>query len=182
MLYVLLGNTCSGKTTLQKELVRLTGIKPLVTYTNRPMRDNEVEGKDYFFISTKEIESPVYVNKRYFYTIHDVKPYIYGIHYDDLKDEEDKIAILDPSGVYNLRNLIGEENLKTLYLDIPEKIIKERAKLRGDEEAEIERRLEDDRPGFESIKEDCDVILTPLSGDITGTAYKFIKGGENNEL
>lgn len=182
MLYVIVGNTCSGKTTLQKELVKLTGVKPLVTYTNRPMRENEVEGEDYFFISTKEIENPMYVNKRYFYTVNDVKPYIYGIHYDDLQDTESKIAVLDPQGVHNLRNLVSQDDLKVMYLDIPEKIIKDRAKLRGDSEEEIERRLRDDRDGFEDIKESCDLILTPLSGDITGKAYKFIQGSEENEL
>lgn len=39
---VLLGKSCSGKSTIQKELVRL-GVTPILEYTTRPPRENEKE-------------------------------------------------------------------------------------------------------------------------------------------
>ena len=41
---ILLGKSCSGKTTIQKELSKL-GMSPIIQYTTRPKRENEIHGK-----------------------------------------------------------------------------------------------------------------------------------------
>lgn len=41
-------------------MVTSTGIEQVTTYTNRPMRDGEINGKDYHFVSTEELEKPQY--------------------------------------------------------------------------------------------------------------------------
>ena len=46
---VLVGKTCSGKDSIKKELINL-GMKNIVTYTTRPLRNGEVNGVDYHFI------------------------------------------------------------------------------------------------------------------------------------
>ena len=50
---VLLGKSCSGKSTIQKELVRL-GVTPILEYTTRPPRENEKEGKQYHFVTERK--------------------------------------------------------------------------------------------------------------------------------
>ena len=50
---VLLGKSCSGKSTTQKELVRL-GVTPILEYTTRPPRENEKEGKQYHFVTERK--------------------------------------------------------------------------------------------------------------------------------
>ena len=52
---VLVGKTCSGKDTIKKELVKL-GMTPIIAYTTRPMRNGEVDGETYYFISKDEFE------------------------------------------------------------------------------------------------------------------------------
>ena len=50
------GKTCSGKTRIVSELCKKFGYKKIVTYTTRPIRDKEVDGVDYHFISEEEFE------------------------------------------------------------------------------------------------------------------------------
>ena len=47
---ILLGKSCSGKTTIQKELSKL-GMSPIIQYTTRPKRDGETDGKEYHFVT-----------------------------------------------------------------------------------------------------------------------------------
>ena len=52
MIFILLlvGKTCSGKDTIQNELIK-RGMEPVVSYTTRPPRHGEVDDKTYHFIS-----------------------------------------------------------------------------------------------------------------------------------
>jgi guanylate kinase len=55
-LLTLTGPSCSGKTTLQNNLVENHGFKGLVSHTTRPPRKGEADGKDYFFVSDDQFE------------------------------------------------------------------------------------------------------------------------------
>ena len=50
---LLCGKTSSGKTFLQKELIKI-GYKSIVTYTTRPPRNGEVDGIAYHFVTKEE--------------------------------------------------------------------------------------------------------------------------------
>lgn len=50
---VLIGESCSGKTSIQKELEKY-GIPKIVTCTTRIMRKGEINGKDYRFLEEEE--------------------------------------------------------------------------------------------------------------------------------
>ena len=54
MLLILLGKTCSGKTTIAKELEMKHGFHRIPTTTCRPMRKGEIQDIDYHFISEEE--------------------------------------------------------------------------------------------------------------------------------
>ena len=53
MLYCILGNSGSGKDTILNKLLadKKLRLKKVVTCTTRPMRDNEVQGENYHFVS-----------------------------------------------------------------------------------------------------------------------------------
>ena len=51
---VLVGASASGKTEVAKLLAEKYGIKKMITTTTRPMRINEINGRDYFFLSKEE--------------------------------------------------------------------------------------------------------------------------------
>jgi guanylate kinase len=59
-LFVISGASGAGKTTLATELLKISSLKKVVTYTTRPPRDTETDGRDYFFASNSnflELES-----------------------------------------------------------------------------------------------------------------------------
>ncbi|MBP0987804.1 MAG: guanylate kinase [Oscillospiraceae bacterium] len=55
-LYYLMGKSASGKDTIYKRLLeRFPMIQPMVLHTTRPKRAGEQEGREYFFISAKQL-------------------------------------------------------------------------------------------------------------------------------
>jgi guanylate kinase len=50
VVFTITGPTCGGKTTLEKRLVE-AGFAKIISHTTRPMREGEVDGKDYHFIN-----------------------------------------------------------------------------------------------------------------------------------
>lgn len=57
-LFCLIGKSGSGKDTIFRNLIedKDLGLLPVVTYTTRPKRDNETNGKEYFFVDKEDIE------------------------------------------------------------------------------------------------------------------------------
>ena len=56
-IYIILGPSASGKDTVyQKLLQQCPQLRPIVYYTTRPRRANELNGRDYFFVTEKTIE------------------------------------------------------------------------------------------------------------------------------
>lgn len=68
--HLIVGASASGKTTIGKELDK-RGMEQLVSVTTRPIREGEVDGVDYHFVSEDEIhgmdlvESTVYAGNTY---------------------------------------------------------------------------------------------------------------------
>ena len=54
--YLMMGKSSSGKDSIYREILRNNhiGLKPVIAYTTRPIRENEVNGKQYFFVSEEE--------------------------------------------------------------------------------------------------------------------------------
>jgi guanylate kinase len=52
ILLTITGPTCAGKTTLQRLLVA-RGMQEIVSFTTRPPREGEVDGKDYWFVNPR---------------------------------------------------------------------------------------------------------------------------------
>lgn len=50
------GPSCAGKTTLEGMLVREPGFSRVISHTTRPMRPNEKDGENYFFIDRERFE------------------------------------------------------------------------------------------------------------------------------
>ena len=53
MLVILCGKSSCGKDTLEKMLEQ-SGFEPIVSTTTRPMREGEVEGREYYFVSREQ--------------------------------------------------------------------------------------------------------------------------------
>ncbi|MDD3224759.1 MAG: guanylate kinase [Clostridium sp.] len=57
-IYCLMGKSSSGKDTVFKEIIKDKKLKlrPIITYTTRPKRENETNGVEYNFIDSKKLE------------------------------------------------------------------------------------------------------------------------------
>ena len=93
-----MGKSATGKDTIYQQICeamrgRLT---QAVSYTTRPIRDNEKNGREYFFVTTDEYESLKRENKiieeRAYHTIYGIWRY-FTVN-DGQFDDEDKNYIL----------------------------------------------------------------------------------------
>ena len=70
-LIIISGTTCAGKGTVVKELLkRNENLTVSISYTSRPKREGEIDGKDYFFVSSEEFEKKIANNDFLEYAIY----------------------------------------------------------------------------------------------------------------
>lgn len=179
MIYVVYGHTLSGKTTLAKKLEEELGIETIVTSTDRPIRDGEKDGIDYYFHDIGDIDRTSHFGIREFFTVYRKEPFTYGIAHDSIKDytKRDRVIVLDPQGYKSLKEEVGAEHLVSIYMNIPERELIARAVKRGDEEKEIVRRLNDDNKLF--INAD---IYSDLVFENNEEAFSVMKSIINKEV
>jgi len=140
---VLTGPSASGKTEIAKLLINKHNLSKFVTYTTRPPRVGEVDGKDYHFISVADfinlknndefIETTFYNNN------------YYGSRKSDVGF--DKVVILDPSGVNAFKESL-DNGILIIFLNTPEELRVQRMIKRKDSIELIERRIKNDRVTF----------------------------------
>ena len=153
MIIVLVGKTASGKTTVANELCENHGYKRIITYTTRPMRDNEVQDVDYHFISdeqfNKMIENNEFTEYKRYDTAHGVWSYGSVITSEQELSDDCYVIILTPQGLRDLSKKMSR--YIAFYLNVSLESQFERLKKRGDEEQQIIKRLQNDAKDFENV-------------------------------
>lgn len=156
----LIGKTASGKDSIKKELIKL-GMDSVVTTTTRPMRKGEVNGVSYHFVSDDEFfkmkDDGLLAESTYYDTVHG--RWYYGSQLKDLENHENKVIILNPSGIKEITNKVNMSKWVVFYIYCPEETTRERLKHRGDNPKEVERRLEADNRDFMNIERFVDVNI-----------------------
>lgn len=153
MIVVLVGKTASGKTTVANELCKHHGYKRIITYTTRPMRENEVQDVDYHFISdeqfNKMVENNEFTEYKRYNTAHGVWSYGSVVTSEQELSDDCYVIILTPQGLRDLSKKISR--YVAFYLDVSLESQLERLKKRGDEEQQIIKRLINDAKDFENV-------------------------------
>lgn len=181
MIYVLLGPTCSGKTTALKKLID-AGYETLVTYTTRPKRINEVNGKDYHFISEQQYSHLDKLNlliaKNTFKNAYGTE-WHYAINRQDIDLDKDIVAITEPKGYRDLIRNFGKENVVGIYLKIDYETRLNRGLNRKDCVKELLRRLSADEEVFRNFDKEVDHIITDHSlNEVLDKIIEIIEGGK----
>ena len=159
---VIIGKTASGKTTLCEKMIKEYGFNPIITYTTRPMRKGEEEGKTYHYITDEEFNKKI---KEGFFA--EYKEYTtnkgiwkYGSAKEDLiNSDKSSIIILTPSGVEDIRKKLPEIDMKIIYIYSNLSTIKRRLFYRKDNKDEIERRINSDNIDFKNADILADKIV-----------------------
>lgn len=149
---ILVGKAASGKDHARKLIMNIGG-NYAVSYTTRPPREGEENGKDYFFISAEEFEWMI--NKDKFYEYVEFNGWYYGTTNKQMS--EDDTFIMTPLGLSHLSKEDRQESF-VVYFDIPEDIRKERMLARQGDADSVDRRLAADEADFKTYN-DYDVII-----------------------
>ncbi len=138
-LIIISGTTCAGKGTIVKHLLeRNKNLYLSISYTSRPMRGNEVDGKDYYFVSPEEFEEKIQNGDFLEYAqVH------YGCYYgtpkkeieEKLEEGLDVILEIEVLGAKQIKELFPDTIL--IFIMAPSmEVVKERIIARNEENAE----------------------------------------------
>ena len=158
---VLIGESGSGKTTIEDKLIKEHGMKRAISHTSREKRPTDIEGVNYYFVSKDEMEK-LYAEGRLVERI-DYMGNIYG--YIDSECQDDRTAVVVPEG---FRQLLERNDLHvfSVYVCVPESVRRERMLSRGDSVESVEKRLVEDRKVFEGIADKVDLVVSNKDGEI----------------
>lgn len=164
-LICVVGESCSGKDTIVKEASkylmygRNTNIrlKPIVSYATRPIRENETNGVEHWFITENEAKEITGNNKLLAYTyIKDPNVPERGYEYFTTLDQlaDCNLYIIDPRGIDSLVKYVhnGEIDICIIFIDCPKFIRDMRAKKRKDKYEAYKARCANERHQFKKFR------------------------------
>ena len=155
---LLLGKTAAGKDSVKKELVNL-GMKPIVTYTTRPMRDGEIDGVTYNFVTNEEfsrLDFEGFFLETTSYTVANGDVWYYGTPLNQL--DNDRVIIVNPDGLAAIKKL---QSVCPVAVEIlaDEDVIWNRLRERGDDAPEARRRINADDEDFRDVDKYIDLAI-----------------------
>lgn len=150
---VLVGESASGKSSIERELVAL-GFNKIVTYTTRPMRKEDINGKTYHFISEEQFNDMV--EKNLFAEHASYNGWQYGTAKEDCTD--DKVVVLTPHGLRQLKKNI-DLKIISFYIKVPRRDRLIKILERGDDIEEAYRRNLSDVGQFDGIEDEVDYVI-----------------------
>lgn len=162
-LYLIVGHSGSGKTTIVNELHRRYGYMPLSSYTTRPKRSENEEGHE--FISKEQFDA---LEGMLAYTKFN------GYEYCATQEQADRsdLYVIDPKGIFFMREKYRSERpVKVIGIHVPCRELEQRMLARGDTPDMVKTRMENDEIMFGGMDDICDVIVR--NDDLEG-AVEFI--------
>ena len=156
MLVLLSGVSGAGKDTIKKELInRMENVISLPSYTDRPIREGDVPGVTYNFVTTEEFKKMIENGELYEYNLHHEHYYGTSRKLMNEKIASGKIIVKDieVNGVENLIKLLKKDTkVITIFLKVPKSILRERLENRIDKPSKKEIKLRLDRFDYEESK------------------------------
>lgn len=133
-IYYLMGKSSSGKDTIFKKLIedKELGLKTIVGYTTRPMREGETEGLEYHFIDEAALagldaEGRI-IELRAYNTVYGVWKYMTVDDGQIALDGDDNYLLIGTLQSYEkVRNYFGRDKLVPLYINVDDGVRLQRA-------------------------------------------------------
>lgn len=151
---ILIGESASGKSSIEKYLVDNYGYKKITSYTTRAPRDGEIDGVDYHFVSESEFRrlamQGFFAEKAVYNNWH------YGVAKEDCTD--DKVAVLTPHGLRQVSK-IDSINAVSIYINVPRRDRLIKILQRGDNIEESYRRNLSDVGMFDGVEDEVDFVI-----------------------
>ena len=151
---VLVGESASGKSSIEKSLVENYGFNKVVSYTTRKPRDGEVDGVDYHFIDKSQFKRLKI--QGFFAETAMYNDWHYGTAKRDCTD--DKVAVLTPHGLRQISKIQGI-NVVSFYINVPRRDRLIKILQRGDNIEEAYRRSLSDVGQFDGIADEVNYVI-----------------------
>ncbi len=122
-IFCIVGKSGSGKDTLYKAILeKYPGLlTPIIPCTTRPMREGEVNGENYFFVTDRELslleERGQVIEKREYHTVRGL--WTYFTRRFPLMEGRDYIVITTLEGVRSFIRAFGDR-VRPVYLTLPD--------------------------------------------------------------
>ena len=156
-IFCILGESGSGKDTLVEYTLKefKLDLKPVLSYTDRPIRQGEQNGKEHVFLSKEEMTEFLNSNKK------DIAAYTQigetGYRYCAMTSVIDRsdIYIIDPNGLNEFKERTGNRyNIVAIYIDCPLKERRKRTEGRSDAASNFEARVAAESDQFAKFREE----------------------------
>lgn len=169
---IIVGQTCSGKTTLARALAKI-GYWHVKTTTTRPIRPDETQA-DYCFVSDEQFEL---MRKQHIFAETSTYPAAFGqcsyaspleAYFDKYSHGQNTVVVLNPEGIHSLEDtILSHPNIFVVMMDLDTNVVVSRAHQRqGYSSEEMARRIEADSCKFDllygspfvdlCVNEECD--------------------------
>lgn len=156
ILWCIEGETASGKDLVTRHLCDKYGMRVVCSYTTRPPRTCEINGREHWFVSDEEMQRILSEDKVVAYTkIEDKKSNAKGYEYcatlDNVNDAD--IYIIDPKGVAYMKEKFPDINIKVIFIYVSEEIRRQRALSRdSSQEKAFNDRVANEKAQFEDAR------------------------------
>lgn len=123
-IFYIMGKSSSGKDSIYKKLLAELGFDPLVIYTTRPMRENELEGREYHFVDKDEFlrmkKNNAVIEERHYDTVHG--EWIYFTAKDSIDLSRNILGIGTLESYVKLRDYFGGKVVRPIYIEVDDGI------------------------------------------------------------
>ena len=175
-IYLIVGKSGSGKTSIVEALEKEYGFKSVQSYTTRPKRSENETG--HIFVTESEMPPK---EKMVAYTKFN------GYHYWATSEQVDNadLYVIDPAGIeFFKKNYKGNKKVKIVEIYASPYICQQRMEKRGDSPSQIVERSLNDSVAFKDFEKDITIInddfhqavhqLADYINSINATLYKKI--------
>lgn len=149
-LILVIGRSGSGKDTLVRRAMIPFNAISVPSYTDRPIRPTEVNGREHTFLTKEQFDEVMRTEKVFAYTKIGETGYRYCTTVEMLSrfPEENIFYIIDPKGFYFCQKFVNEFNMKCIYVTADDEVRKARANSRNGDTTAWEKRNKDEDEQF----------------------------------
>ena len=118
-----MGKSASGKDTVYRELQKRFPFPPLILYTTRPMRQNEQDGREYFFIDRERLgamrKAGEILEERSYNTVHGIWTYCTARNFDLSQHSLFGVGTLESYAP--IRAKLGDQQIVPIYIEVDDR-------------------------------------------------------------
>lgn len=123
-IFCIIGKSSTGKDTIYQELLqnKKLDLKKIVPYTTRPIREGEIDGESYHFVSVSEMEelqnAGNIIECRAYNTIHGIWYYFTAKDKQIELEQQDYLFIGTLESYVKIKDYFGYEKVVPIYIEI----------------------------------------------------------------